>query len=283
MLEGERAHALEVAGRRRDDARVHHHRLHDHPGDLTAELGEHGVEHFEVVERHDRGEIDHRLRDARPRSDARGSLVRAELIEVVVHRHHHRVVMAVIAALDLHDAVAAADRAHQMHRVHRRLGAAVAEPPERKPEPRREVLGHRDRVIGRLREVRTQRDATLHGVDDRRMRVADEHHAVAAVQVDVLGAVDVPHPRALAVAHPHRARPADHPARRRAAGEHLLRLAQCAPPTPVGERGTPAPLARSGRRATSEAVTSKPPRHQRGVPSEPTPCVGLTDASVETD
>ena len=34
------------------------------------------------------------------------------------------------------------------------------------------------------------------------LRVTGDHHAVAAVQVDVLGAVDVPHSRTLAVTDP---------------------------------------------------------------------------------
>ena len=37
------------------------------------------------------------------------------------------------------------------------------------------------------------RDAALHRLDDRRVGVADDVDAVATVQVDVLGAVDVPH------------------------------------------------------------------------------------------
>jgi hypothetical protein len=39
--------------------------------------------------------------------------------------------VAVVAALDLDDQVAAGDRAHQVDGVHGRLGARVDEPPER--------------------------------------------------------------------------------------------------------------------------------------------------------
>ena len=38
VLASELAHALQIAGLRRDDAGVHHHRLDDHAGDLTAVL-----------------------------------------------------------------------------------------------------------------------------------------------------------------------------------------------------------------------------------------------------
>ena len=86
--------------------------------------------------------------------------------------------------------------AHQVDGVHRRLGAGVAEAPQRQPEPAGQLLGDDDRVLGRLGEVRALGDPALHRLDDRRVGVADDHHAVAAVQVDVLGAVDVPHPRA---------------------------------------------------------------------------------------
>ncbi len=81
--------------------------------------------------------------------------------------------------------------AHEVDRVHRRFGARVAEAPQRQPEAARQLRGDDDRVVGRLREVRTERDALLHRAHDCRVRVADEHHAEAGVQVDVLGAVDV--------------------------------------------------------------------------------------------
>ena len=61
-----------------------------------------------------------------------------------------------------------------------------------RPNRRDELAGDEDRVVGRLGEVRALRDATLHGLDDRGIGVTGDHHAVATVQVDVLGAVDVP-------------------------------------------------------------------------------------------
>ena len=48
-------------------------------------------------------------------------------------------------------------------------------------------------VLGRLGEVRAQRHAPLHRLDHGRVGVTDDVDAVAAVHVDVLGAVDVPH------------------------------------------------------------------------------------------
>ena len=55
------------------------------------------------------------------------------------------------------------------------------------PEAPAELLGHDDRVLGRLGEVGAERHPALHRLDDGRVGVADHHHAVAAVQVDVLG------------------------------------------------------------------------------------------------
>ena len=117
--------------------------------------------------------------------------------------------------------VAAADGAHEVDGIHRCFGARVVESPHRQTEPAGQLAGDDDRVVGRLGEVRALRDPTLHGLDDRRVGMAGDHHAVATVQVDVLGAVDVPHVTAAAVADPHRSRAGDHPVRGRAAGEHL--------------------------------------------------------------
>ena len=60
-------------------------------------------------------------------------------------------------------------------------------------------------------------------LDDRGMGMAGDRGAVAAVHVDILGAVDVIHLRPGAVAHPHRLRLRDLPVRRRAAGKVLAR------------------------------------------------------------
>ena len=111
-----------------------------------------------------------------------------------------------------------------MDGVHRRLGARVVEPPQRQPEPSRELAGDDDRVVGGLGEVGALRDTSLHRFDDCGVGVTGDHHAVATVQVDVLGAVDIPHPRALAVADPHGGRTGDHPVRGGAAGKHLRGL-----------------------------------------------------------
>ena len=62
------------------------------------------------------------------------------------------------------------------------------------PNRRDELAGDDDRVVGRLGEVRALGDAPLHRLDDRGIGVTGDHHAVATVEIDVLGAVDVPDP-----------------------------------------------------------------------------------------
>ena len=61
--------------------------------------------------------------------------------------------MAVIRALDLDDQLATGDGTHEVERIHRGLGARVAEAPLRQPEPRGQRLGDVDGVLGGLREV----------------------------------------------------------------------------------------------------------------------------------
>src|SRR6478672_9363376 len=74
--------------------------------------------------------------------------------------------------------------------------------------------GTRGAVLGLVRD----------GLRDRRVGVAGQGGAVAAVQVDVLVAVDIPDLRAAAAAEPDRLRHGDLPAGGDAAGEVLLGL-----------------------------------------------------------
>ncbi len=177
-----------------------------------------------VVERHRDHQVDELLRQPERLRHRRGVVARAGLVLRREHRHHQRVVVAVIRPLDLQDQLAAGERAHDARGVQRRLGPRVAEPPVRQLEPLREQVGHEQRVLGRLREVRAQRDAFAHGLDDLRMRVAHHHDAVAVVVVDVLVVVDVPDVRALAAPDVDRVRRPGLPRRADPAGEPALRL-----------------------------------------------------------
>ncbi len=146
-------------------------------------------------------------------------IARTYLVGVGQHRHLHRVVVAVIAALDLDDQIAPGQRAGKMDRVHGRLGAGVGEAPQRKIEAPGQLAGDPDRVLGRLGEVRAAAHPVADRLDDRRMRMPGNGSAVAAVHVDVLVAVHVVDLRALAVAHPDGLRFGDLPVGRRTPGE----------------------------------------------------------------
>ena len=153
-------------------------------------------------------------------------VARADLVGLGQHRHLHRVVVAVIAALDLDDQVAPGQRAGEVDRVHGGLGAGVGEPPQRQVEAAGQFACDPDRVLGRLGEVRSAPHPVADRLDDRRMGMSGNGSAVAAVHVDVLVAVDVVDLRARAVAHPDGLRFGDLPVGRRAAGEVLAGLAR---------------------------------------------------------
>ncbi len=87
-----------------------------------------------------------------------------------------------------------------------------------RPNLARQFCGGRDRGLGRLGEMRAALDLGPDCLDDGRVAVTGERDAVAAVQVDVLVAVDVVELGALAVAEPDRLRPGDLPAGHDAAG-----------------------------------------------------------------
>ena len=133
--------AGQVAGLGLDDARVHHDRLEDHPGDLARVLVQQPGDAAEVVVAGDQGEVDDRLGDAGAGRDLVRAPAGPDLVGLGGDRDLDRVVVAVVAALDLDDQVAAGDRAHQVHGVHRGLGAGVGEPPQRQAEPAGQLLG----------------------------------------------------------------------------------------------------------------------------------------------
>src|ERR1022692_3270562 len=146
---------------------------------------------------------------------------RADLVGVRADRHLHRVVVTVVAALDLDDRVTAGDGAHEVNRVHRDLGAGVAEAPLRQAEPDGKLLGDDERVWRRLGEVRAETDLAADGRHDRRMAVPSQRRAVSSGQVDVLVAVHVVDLGALAVAEPDRLRAGALPAGGHAAGQRM--------------------------------------------------------------
>ena len=198
MLVAEILEALEVAGLRQDHAAVHHRRLEDHAGDLPRVLLEGATRFRQIVEGHHANQVGEGVRDAERLRDRDRMLARTDLGAIRGHAEHDRVVMAVVGPLDLDQHVAACVRPHQADSLERRLRAGVRESPERELEAVGEVLAHHGQVLRRLREMRAAAGRSLDRLDDLRMGVADDHRAVSEVEVDVLVAIDVVEPVAVA-------------------------------------------------------------------------------------
>ena len=223
------AHALQIALLGGNNASVHHYRLEDHASYPPAILLEEPFQDVEVVVRDDQGKVGDRPRDTRPRRRAVGTFRRTDLILLVRHRDHDRVMMPVVATLHLDDQVPARDRTHEVYRIHRRLGARVGEPPQRKTETPSKLVGHDDSILRRLGEVRPPRNPPRQGLDDLRMAVSDGPDAVPAMEIHILPTVGVVDLRAFPVADPDHLRTGDLPARGRPPSQNPPRLPDQSP------------------------------------------------------
>jgi hypothetical protein len=223
------AHTLQVALLRRNDASVHHYRLEDHARYPSAMLFEKSLQGVEVVVRDDQGEVGDGPRDARPGRRAVGTLGGPDLIFPVRHGDHDRIMMPMVTTLYLDDEIPARDRAHQVHRIHRRLGARVGETPQRKTETPRELVSHDDSILRGLGEMRAPRNPQRQGLDYLRMAVANGADAVPAVEIHILPTVCVVDLRALPVADPDHLRTGDLPTRGRPSCQNPPRLPDQSP------------------------------------------------------
>ncbi len=228
MLLARVAERLEVAGLRHDEPDVHHHGLQDHRRDLARVVSERLLDRLGIVERHDDHGLPQRLRDALRRGlgGVPGLVVlhavaEAQHVGLGDHGEQHRVVVTVVRALHLDDLVAAGRGPGHADRVHRRLGARVHEPHLLELEPRADLLGQRDRRLGGHREVDALVGDLADRLDDLRVGMADHVHAEPAVEVGVLGAVDVPHARARSTLEVHGVRVSGLEVRRHAGRQAL--------------------------------------------------------------
>ena len=116
-----------------------------------------------------------------------------------------RVGVAVIAALELDDLVAAGEAARQADRAHGRFGARADHAHQL---DRRHQLADPARELGldlrRRAERQAERGALLHGAHHRLVRVAEDHRAPRADVVDVAAAVVAEHVRAAGALDEHR-------------------------------------------------------------------------------
>ena len=163
---------------RRNAVHVAGHRLDDDAGDLRADLTEYALDLIGVVVVEGHGVAGERLGHAR-----RGG--HAERQRTGTGLDQQGIGMAVIAALELHDGVAAGEAAGQTNGAHGRLGARTDEAHqfdgrhEFDDAPRKPGFQFR-----RGAEAQTVGGDSLHRFDDPRMRVAQNHRAPGADEVD---------------------------------------------------------------------------------------------------
>ncbi len=222
MTSGYLPHRLEIPGFGRHHTDVEHHRFHDHRADGRIGL-ECSLEGGGIVERNHGHQVDVSLRDTGAVGDGVGMLPRSHLGRVGRHRDHHRVVMTVIRAFDLDDAISIREGPSEANGVERRLGAGVGEPHLGEPEPTRQLLCHPQRGLARSGKVSTTARRLTDRIGDHGVGMTHHHHPEAVVEVGVLVAVDVPHLRTLAVGDVHGMRRLVLERRGHPAGKHVAR------------------------------------------------------------
>ncbi len=163
------------------------------------ELGRGGADPTGALDRldHDRGEL--RLAAGEGPLDTIGIVPGQRHDEVADGGRHagragdHRVVRAVVGALEDPDERPAGHRPGGPDREHRRLGAGVREPhPFDRVDPPDELLGEADLELARRAEGGSAPDLRLDRGDHRRMGMAEDQRGVVAEEVAVVVPVDVP-------------------------------------------------------------------------------------------
>ena len=109
VARGDLAQRLKISGRGKHAAHVADNRLDDDAGNLVLELGEGGCDAVDIVVRQGERELDKLFRHARRAGNAERRDARAGL-------HQQRITVAVIAAFELHDDLAAGGGASQANR-----------------------------------------------------------------------------------------------------------------------------------------------------------------------
>ena len=186
-----RAQSGQVAGGRRNAAGVADHRLQNHGGDGARMRGEGGFDRGEVVVGQGEREAGNLLRHAGRAGNSKGRYARAGLDQQPVG-------VAVVAALEFDDDLAAGGGAGQADGAHRGLGAGA---------DKAQLLDGRiagDDALGQIglggrggAEAGRVARGALNGLDHRRKGVAQNHRPPGAEVVDVAVAVGVGEPGAL--------------------------------------------------------------------------------------
>ena len=186
-----RTHCSEITRVGQDDADVLQHRLHDDGCDLVSMGIEDVLEALDVVVGNDVDETGLDLE----RHDRAREAFRSRLRDIGLDRDGQGVVAAVVAALDLDDAVTVGEGARRADGIHRRLGPGVGEAQPFEAEALLEPLGD----LGCRRRWRDEQGARrLEGLrdllDDHRIQVTDEHRSEAHREVEQLAAIDISQP-----------------------------------------------------------------------------------------
>ncbi len=176
------------------DAHVAGHGLRDERGDALAVLGEHGLDGGAVVVVHHEGLGGGGLGDARGAGQGGGRHARAG-------RGQQAVRVAVVAAGELHDQVAAGHAAGQAQGRHGGLGAGGHEAHALDRDLGGDQLGQRGLLQRGGAEAEAAVHGGVHGLDDLGVLVAQQHGAPRADQVHVLVALDVGQVRAACAGH----------------------------------------------------------------------------------
>jgi hypothetical protein len=188
----ERAQRLEEAGLRRDDAHVPGHGLDDDRRELVAVPLDRGRDALGVVVGADDRVRGRAGRDARRGRDPEGR-------EPGARRREQRVGVAVVAARELEDAVAAGRAAREPERAHRRLRPGGDEPHLLdRGNGVDELLGERHFALRRRAVGRSCGGGLLYGLDHLGIGVAEDERAPGEDPVEIAVALGIPEVSALA-------------------------------------------------------------------------------------
>ena len=188
---GVRGHEAHVPGDGLDDDRRRLRRVRREPR----------FERGHVVVRKDGGEGGDRVRHA-------GRIAQPEGGDAAAGLHQQSVAVAVVAAVELHDDVAAGGGAREANGGHRRLGAGVHEADAFEPGRGDHAPAEFDFARGERAEGCALRRRALDGRDNGRGRVPEDERPEGGDVVDVAPPVGIEDVRAFA-AHERHGRPAD--------------------------------------------------------------------------
>ena len=182
------AQALEEAGRGRDEAHVRRHRLHDHARDRVVDGRHDVVRHHDGVGHRGAG---HARRPGQPQGG-----------DATAGGGEQMVGVTVVAAGELHDAVAPREPACHPDGRHGGLGAARDQAhPLAARDARADGLGQQHLALGRRSVRRAILGGTLHGLDHGGVCVTEDRRAPRLHVVRVATAIRVPDVTAFGARH----------------------------------------------------------------------------------